>query len=105
VRQDSLHDVVARDERDGLKTSFAPGQWAGSISSVRRISSAHGMYDVQDRHGRVLGAGACAEAGPASGAPEHTGGGVVLASGALQDTGNVVVSVGFGFVGAGGLTC
>ncbi|MCU0690109.1 MAG: hypothetical protein MUF54_01780, partial [Polyangiaceae bacterium] len=33
-------------------------QWAGSMSSVRFISSAHGMYDVQQRHVRVFGAGA-----------------------------------------------
>jgi hypothetical protein len=34
------------------------GQWAGSMSSVRFINSAHGMYDVQDRHVRAFGAGA-----------------------------------------------
>jgi hypothetical protein len=81
------------------------GQSAGSMSSVRRISSAHGMYDVHERQVRALGAGAWAGAWLASGAPEHTGGGVVVASGALQDTGNGVVLVGFGFVRAGGLTC
>jgi hypothetical protein len=64
------------------------------MASVRRISSAHGMVEVHERQVRDFGAGAWADAGLASGAPEHTGGGVVVASGALQDTGNVVALVG-----------
>ncbi|MCU0693200.1 MAG: hypothetical protein MUF54_17550 [Polyangiaceae bacterium] len=71
---------------------------------MRRISSVHGMYEVRERHVRAFGAGAWAEAGLAVGAPEHTGGGV-LAPGAAQDAGNLVVLVGLGFARAGGLTC
>jgi hypothetical protein len=58
VRQDSLHHFVARDARDDSRRPSHRGQWAGSMSSVRFISSAHGMYEVRERHVRVFGAGA-----------------------------------------------